>query len=728
MVRSLALLFLFLGLQSCSLVFNRPEKRSISERLASFPEVSITTNKPVAIYWQDNLVPYIEAETDEDAFLALGYVHAHLRLGQMEIFRRVAYGRLSELGGPFAKDVDQLISMLGLSKGIEERFAAMPARTKKVIIAYTAGINAYLEHAKELPIEYKLFQFKKEPYRPEDIIAFSRIAGADVNWLVWLTYLARKETGQITWQRILEHGLSSTVSFQPDNLAGHLLNDFQKSGSNSLVISGQKAGRRGAIISSDPHVGLQLPPLWILQGIKSPSYHVVGFGIPGVPFIGLGRNQRIGWGGTNMRAMSSYFTDLSCAQPSDLKRVKRPINVRYWFDSEVTYRKYKEQVVISDAGLFDFPEEKKFGLYWLGWQNSDEITAFLNAARAQDFKSFRKSFENYAVSGQNMLYADSTGNIGQIAAVKVDPDRPLLEAAVENGCSFKPPQKLFNATNLPAAYNPAAGFLASSNNLPFETPKVGYIFSSNDRIDRLKALIGPTKQFDLSFFHQLHADTYSESSFQLKELLLTLAAEDLEGTNLGSWDGYYEAESKGAAQFMVFLSTYIEEAYEEEDQATLRSYGRSLDILNEDLQFRLNQAAFTEAIQAATNEQRSWGEMHRIRLQHPFGFVPVLGKPFRAANLPAGGSRTTLMKTSHTITDEYHFATFGANARHISFMDDPDENYFILLGGQDGWVKSEAFIDQANLWRAGRYIRIPLDLEKVKTIFTHKTILQKKEP
>jgi penicillin G amidase len=81
------------------------------------------------------------------------------------------------------------------------------------------------------------------------------------------------------------------------------------------------------------------------------------------------------------------------------------------------------------------------------------------------------------------------------------------------------------------------------------------------------------------------------------------------------------------------------------------------------------------------------------------------------------------MKTAHGFSGGRHRVKFGANARHISDLGDPDANYFCLLGGQDGWIGSANFIDQLDLWRSGRHIRVPLMPETVRREFRHVTEL-----
>ena len=129
----------------------------------------------------------------------------------------------------------------------------------------------------------------------------------------------------------------------------------------------------------------------------------------------------------------------------------------------------------------------------------------------------------------------------------------------------------------------------------------------------------------------------------------------------------------------------------------------------------LAKAAVAAALDAA--RYPTWGDMHRLRLAHSLGRLPVARAAFVFANLPAGGSRQTPMKMAHGLVNGRHCATFGSMARHISDMSDLDANWFVLLGGNDGWLGSANFCDQLPLWRERRYIRMPLRPETVAAEF-----------
>lgn len=126
----------------------------------------------------------------------------------------------------------------------------------------------------------------------------------------------------------------------------------------------------------------------------------------------------------------------------------------------------------------------------------------------------------------------------------------------------------------------------------------------------------------------------------------------------------------------------------------------------------------------AISRYSTWGELHVQRYQHPLGLVPVIGDRFRYAEYPAPGSNDTLLKAAHALSDERSFVTFGANARHISDLSDPDANWFVLLGGQDGWLTGPHLADQLPLWRTGDYIKVPLRMEVVRSTFPRKLKLK----
>ena len=149
-------------LSGCGFLTPLPEPTDAADRLAALKRDGLPLRAPVTIYWNDHLIPFIEASSDEDLAVALGIVHAHLRLGQMELLRRISQGRLAEIGGPLATDIDHALRILNVGRAVPEILAAMPADTRAWLDAFVRGVNAYVAGGAELPHEHKLLGLKPE--------------------------------------------------------------------------------------------------------------------------------------------------------------------------------------------------------------------------------------------------------------------------------------------------------------------------------------------------------------------------------------------------------------------------------------------------------------------------------------------------------------------------------------------------------------------------------------
>ena len=122
-----------------------------------------------------------------------------------------------------------------------------------------------------------------------------------------------------------------------------------------------------------------------------------------------------------MLALSSTFYDISSPDYDEPAARQERIKVRWWRDRPVTVRDSPLGPIVSDAPLVSEHNLPRVALKWRGHQPSDEITAFLRVNRARNWEEFIGAFYSYGVSGQNMLYADRQGNIGQVAAVSYSP-------------------------------------------------------------------------------------------------------------------------------------------------------------------------------------------------------------------------------------------------------------------------------------------------------------------
>ncbi|MEO1334946.1 MAG: penicillin acylase family protein, partial [Myxococcota bacterium] len=421
--KAVAVAVALVGLNGCALFTGLPERSTLSDRLKAIPQDDLPLEKPVVIHWDEHQIPFIEAQTDRDLAFALGMIHAHLRLGQLETLRRIAAGRLSEIAGPFATDIDHTLRILNVGRTAAQAAEKLPESTRIWLGAFVDGINHYQQQLTELPLEYELFGMERAPWTVEELLATTRVAAADVTWLTWIQMLRLKDRPDFPdlWRKVAEAGGRTALSF-PGRTAlrlDHLLGGMGKTGSNSIALGPNRTKSGAAMMINDPHVGVMLPNLWLLAGYKSPSYHAVGIMIPGIPAIVLGRNPKISWGGTNMHAASSDLYDATQLPRDEWTVRKEKIKVRWWFDEEVEIRESPLGPILTDSPLLEWGERPPVALRWIGHQPSDEISALLRMNRATDFEAFRRAFATFAVSGQNFLYADVEGNIGQVLAARL---------------------------------------------------------------------------------------------------------------------------------------------------------------------------------------------------------------------------------------------------------------------------------------------------------------------
>jgi penicillin amidase len=747
MVRLLAVLLSLTIVTSCSLTRSLPEGSGIQDRLSAFPTAQLPVTRPVTVYWNDHQIPFIVAETDEDLAFSLGLVHAHLRLAQMDLLRRIAEGRISELAGPIATEIDHSLRILNYPRAAEVMERRLPPETRAWLEAFVRGVNHYQDNIDELPHEYHVLAMKREPWTVRDVLTIGRLAGTDVNWLAWFRFLRlndRKDWPRL-WRTFTRLGGDSMPSFASSEDARNLetlLAGNSRSGSNSVAVSGRRTASGAALMANDPHLGIQFPNLWLIVGIKSPSYHAVGMMVPGLPFIALGRNERIAWGGTNMRAASSDLYDVSHLPPEAFKRRTERIGVRWWFDRTVVVRETEYGPVLSDAPVLGV-DDRSFALRWVGHETGDEVTALLKVQRARNWQEFRAAFKSFAVSAQNMVYADVDGNIGLLMATKLpvrrNGPRPvdfILDPRKERNLW----QGFADVSDLPSTYNPADGYVASANNRPTTKAEIpiGYIFSPDDRIARLHQLLKGTGRMSVASMRRLQQDVYQISSVQLRDAyvrrldsagLQRLSAEAVRAIDLmRRWDGHYRISAQGPVAFEAFHAEFLERFYtrrfpDAEQRAAYTGTGRIKRLVIEDMA-EARPGVLSEDLRAAAEAAgnavatfENWGAMHRLGLAHPLAFAPLIGDKYRFGDAPVAGSTDTLMKTAHRGADGRHFTVYGQNARHISDLSHPDENYFVLLGGQDGWIGSANATDQAELWQRGEYIRVPMQIDVIQNEF-----------
>lgn len=687
--------------------------------------------EPVTIHWDEHLIPSIIASSDDDAAYAIGLVHAHLRLTQMEIFRKLSQGRLSEMAGPLTVEIDHALRALDMGRAAPEMAAQLPPETRRWMDRYVRGLNDYRVTIAAIPADARTVGIDfSEPWTIEDVLTIGRLASVDVNWGRWLGMIplrgqqGAEEFSRRVWS-FADEGLPSYGAETRTDLSALL--DASRSGSNAFVVHGDRSASGGALVACDPHLGLTQPNFWVVIGVRTPETAQVGLSMPGLPFVLVGRSERIAWVGTNMQGASSALYRLPTGWEPRRERVEN-IGVRGWFDRTRTIRESAHGPVLTDAPVMRRLGSGDIAIRWRGHEPSDEASAFMRAARAADFDSFRNAFATYATGGQNMLFGDSSGNIGQVMAIEAIPaaGRAARLGPVPAGDPAFAWGPGVPSHELPAAFNPPSGFLVSANNIPTPTePHLVPMGNANDRLVRMTELLATGGSLSLDDLAQIQLDTHSRASLTTARAIAAAADPDALSErarslveSLGAWDGDYATDSPGAVAYQASLDALIDALYEDRYAPAIRSmirmapYGHRFVL--EDLERLDDPALLANALELASEKWTpgtTWGEMHRLRVAHPLGALPVIGGRFAFGDIPAAGSTTTIVKSAHRVQPDRHFATFGAQSRILFDLGTIDDNRVVLLGGQDGWPGSDRMIDQVELWEQGRTAPLPLSQE-----------------
>lgn len=694
-----------------------PPSTSMQERLAMLPLAEAPLQAPVEIRWNEHQVPYICAENDADLATALGIVHAHLRGAQIEAMRRAAQGRVSEVIGPLGIELDRALRLFDFGRTVDATIATLPAATRQWAEAFVAGINHVVANGPRPP-ELALLEVPRTAWTLYDLFTLARLCAADVSWIIWSRLLRVQEKMEpdawaALWPRLLEAGTPP-------------LPGMARGGSNSAAVgAGRSTG--GARIASDPHLSTGLPSLWLLAGMHAPGFNAVGLMLPGLPFVAVGRNQHIAWGGTNLHAASSDLVDVSGLPSSAFTEREEIVSVRGRPPVTLRLRETEYGPVVTDGMIVR--SDRPASLRWVGHQPSDEMTAMLGVNRATGWEEFRTALTGFAVPGQTMVYADAAGSVGQVIAAHLPPRHATPPSMLTPPEPWGP---IVSTALDRFRHDPAEGFIASANDSPGGLP-VGYFFAPSHRVDRLRQLLGGGPPIDAAAMRAVQTDVQVSVMPRLHAILLpklrSRTPKQAETVDiLRGWTGRYDADSRGALAWELLLGHLVAALRHNAEFAHYSAIWTARLMLTEDIA-RVPPGVLAPALAlalrhttAGVRRYGNWGAVHHIRLAHPLARLP-LGERF-AVQFPAPGSNDTLNKSGHGLVTNQRASTFGACARHVSDLEDPDSNDFVLLGGQDGWLGSSTFADQVALWRRGRYMTLPLRPETARARFPHVTMLR----
>lgn len=767
-IAAVPVFFIITLLTSCGFK-NKPY--STDERIKHFQDVKLKTDQPVEVLWSENLVPRIKAETSKDLFYTLGAVQVHLRRNQLEMYRKLSQGALSEMAGPTTLKIDRFLKSIDFEHAAQISYKTMSKESIDTLTWMAAGMNDYIAQSKHRSKDLRIMNIGSKPWTAIDLVRVFKFTSVDVNWMVLAQLLEFKSTKFLdkVWslktsekdffdeflrELVEKDGAAAASASVNDSEISEALKDINrqdhsqkmnlafmdqlksvtKSGSNAFAVQGAKTQSKAAILSNDPHLGLMIPNIWLFVILDSPEFKSMGYIIPSFPVPVIGRNQDIAWGGTNLWGISTYPMLLTNKEKDKVTEQEVPLKIRFWPDKKMKTYKLGEYPVFKAK---DFPEigDKDVVFRWQGYQPYNELQTFLDVNRSKNFSEFHNAFKSYGVAGMTFVYGDKSGNVGKIIAT-AQPQVSKLKIF------YKPSDftdETLNSLTLPKEYNPPSNFVVSANDYSKGLKQALSLFQAPmDRKDRMSFLIKNKSSFTLSDVKELHKDVYSSTAFDLKNDLVKFIATKnwVQPSDMGylkileSWSGSYDVDSKGALIFEIFLAAWSEDIiknYVLDDLESKKMKDKAFDFLTKNFNYRgflsksLNETQFmTEArfklyferTKFMFEKVKTWGEFHRMDLRHPLGNLKVFKYNYSFFNEPWAGGNETLMKAAHKLSTNTAKVSFGAQARWMTDLSSINENYLVYLGGQDGFIGSENINDLTSKWVKGDYLRVPFDREE----------------
>ncbi|MBI1943691.1 MAG: penicillin acylase family protein [Betaproteobacteria bacterium] len=740
---------------------------------------------PVEVLRDRYGIPHIFAASLEDASFALGYVHAQDRLWQMEVNRRLGAGRLAEVVGAGALETDRFLRTLGVRRAAEANLKSLDAETLRLLEAYAAGVNAFLASDPVLPPEFWLTGARPEPWTPVDSVAWTKMMAWDLggNWKNEL--LRMRLASALPLERIhqfvapypgeappqivdlkelygtLERDAVRLAEFAPDN---------EGLGSNNWVLSGARTASGKPLLANDPHLGLTAPPVWYFAHLAAPGVNVIGATLPGVPAVVLGRNDRIAWGFTNTGpdVQDLYIEKLDAAGgylapegPRAFETIEETIRVKDGAPEKLRVRVSRHGPVISDVlrpAQELAPRGYVIAFAWTALANDDRTAqAAVKIARAHDWEGFLAAARDFHTPQQNMVYADTAGNIGFVAAGRIPVRKPandLKGLAPAPGWLAKYDwDGYLPFDELPRSFNPASGALVTANHRI--TPEGYPHFISAEwqppyRAERIRALLDAVPRHSVPSFARIQGDVVSLAMRELLPRLLATRPRSEEARRvlamLAKWDG---AMAAGQAEPLIAWGWWREltrALYADELGAAFRPNWLARAVfVSRVLSGDASHAPWCDdartparetceellalSLEAALADLKSrhgarisdwrWGEAHAARHEHrPLGRQPLLARLFDI-RAPSPGDAYTVNVGRNNFYDEAEpFANrHAASLRAIYDLADPESSLYIHSGGQSGNLLSPHYDAFTAAWARNEYIpmrtaRTTLDAER----------------
>jgi len=554
------------------------------------------------VYFDEFAVPHIFAQTQEDAYIALGYLHAQERLWQMELIRRIAPGRLSEILGEDLLKTDMFFSGLGIEEASEQAISNLDKNSPAYILSlkYLDGINQFIEHGKT-PLEFTLLGVEKEKYSLKDIynvigyMAFNFAVAHKTDPLLtevkeklgeaYLDELLSSSKQNLTLNQTEVNPIKAELSLAVYTIMKHLpIPPFI--GSNAWVIGPEKTKNGHVIFENDPHIGYSQPSVWYQSHIKTPDYEMYGFNIALMPFPLLGHNRQYAYGLTMFANddLNFYVEENNPNNPLEYKTdqgfdtyqiTKKTIEVKDAQDTTITVRESQHGPIMNDL-IEHLDDSRPIAMHWMYTQLNNEILEVNHGiSHSSSLQDFIDSAQKLHAPGLNMMYGDADGNIAWLASAKLYELREGLSTKTFlNGSSGTDEiLEILPFEENPKAINPDHHYVYSANHQPDSVRGKLYpgYYQPEDRSKRIVELLEAKDNFTKEDVAEMAYDVKSSKAPEIiKDFIQHLNQESLTETEnkalsiMSSWDGNYFKDAVAPTIYNRVLYQFLVSTYKDE--------------------------------------------------------------------------------------------------------------------------------------------------------------------
>ena len=598
-------LFVLLGLLVLLGIFCYFFINSLKPDYEGTKELSGLANE-VIVYFDAYGIPHIYGETEIDAFKALGYVHAQDRLWQMELLRRVAKGRLSQVFGKDLIETDKFLLTLGIDEHTNRTIPNLDKNSEMVKLsqAYLDGINEFISNG-PTPVEFYLTGIDKAPFTLEDIynatgymsFSFAMAQKTDplltsINEKLGLEYikeLAIDSDSSTVWIKNYKSKGKDTTPVVLSSSVHTALGKLpipQFIGSNSWVIAPEKTKNGKVIFANDPHIGFSQPSVWYEAHVTTPNYEKYGYHLAGVPFPLLGHDRNLAYGltmfenddidfyyeETNPKDSTQYKTE---AGWKSYKYITKTIEVKDEPDIPFTYKVTRHGSVLPTVSQ-QMVTETPISMSWIYTQIDNKVMdAFYEMSHAKNIEGFAAALPKIHAPGLNVMYGDAKGNVAWWASAKLYqmPDSSSTKFILDGVNGQQERLEYLDFSENPSAINPPWNYVYSANNQPDSIAGKlypGYYLPEN-RAKRITNLLDVKDDWDKPAVSKMIVDVTSSINPSLvTEMLKSLEVENLseeqlfELDALKNWKGNYPLESTSATLFHRCEYFVLKNMYQDE--------------------------------------------------------------------------------------------------------------------------------------------------------------------